>query len=215
MYNGQVPTEIADRSFSSNPLAVSRELTNTLLNGLARSHPERFDALERAGFKTERYGSIMHHVYERLGGHYLDVGVSAKIAQGLIHVKSGSLPLRYTASGLEFEDGSTLDADVIIFATGFELDLRLVIKRILGDKIAAQLRPFWELDDEGELAGEARAIGRESWSHPPLAAKLMTVGRFRSRDMDAWWDPRHFEVFLEIYRIADQGLDHGHAADNI
>lgn len=46
--------------------------------------PERFDALERAGFKTERYGDIAFQVNEKLGGHYMDVGASAKIAKGLV-----------------------------------------------------------------------------------------------------------------------------------
>ncbi len=161
MYNSTVPTEVADRSFTSNPLATSRDLTNAILNGLARAQPERFDGLERVGFRTQRYGSIMHHIYERLGGHYLDVGVSAMVAQGLIKVKSDSLPRRYTTSGLEFDAGSLVEADVIVFATGFEADMRLVIARVLGSDVAAQLKPFWELDDEGELTGEAREVGRK------------------------------------------------------
>ena len=40
------------------------------LHALARQEPERFDALEQAGFKTERYGSLTHHLYNRMGGHY-------------------------------------------------------------------------------------------------------------------------------------------------
>ncbi len=161
MYNPAVPTETADRAFSSNPLSVSRDLTKVLLNCQAELEPDLFDALERAGFKTQRYGSIMHHIYERFGGHYMDVGASAKIAQGLIRVKSDSLPQRYTANGLEFEDGSMLEADIIIFATGFEADLRRSVERLLGDSIAAQLDEFWTLDAEGELTGECRYTGRK------------------------------------------------------
>jgi len=172
MYNSTVPTEYADRAFSSNPLAVSRELTNSLLNGMAREEPERFDALERVGFKTQRYGSIMHHIYERLGGHYLDVGVSAKIAQGLIKIKSDSLPARFTERGLQFHDGSVLDADIIVFATGFEADMRLAVERVLGSTIAARLKPFWELDEEGELTGEAKITGREYLVPFPLTCKI-------------------------------------------
>jgi hypothetical protein len=50
----------------------------------ADKDPEPFDALERAGFKCERYGDLHHFLLERLGGHYLDIGCSAKIAQGLV-----------------------------------------------------------------------------------------------------------------------------------
>ena len=54
------------------------------MHARARKEPERFDALEEAGFRTERYGSMTHHLFNRLGGHYLDVGASAKIARGLV-----------------------------------------------------------------------------------------------------------------------------------
>jgi hypothetical protein len=54
------------------------------LNSQAEQQPERFDALEKAGFLTERYGDIIHHLYERNGGHYMDVGTSAMIAQGKV-----------------------------------------------------------------------------------------------------------------------------------
>jgi len=54
------------------------------LHSRARGEPERFDALERAGFLVDRYGNMAHHLYNRLGGHYMDVGASAKIAQGLV-----------------------------------------------------------------------------------------------------------------------------------
>jgi len=56
-------------------------------NGLhfaASKQPERFDALEKAGFKTERYGNLTDCLYRRMGGHYMDVGASAKIAKGLV-----------------------------------------------------------------------------------------------------------------------------------
>jgi hypothetical protein len=51
---------------------------------MAQNDSERFDSLERAGFNVERYGDIIQIIYGRMGGHYMDVGVSAKIAQGLV-----------------------------------------------------------------------------------------------------------------------------------
>ena len=54
------------------------------LNGMARQEPERFDALERAGFRVERYGDMYRDLYERFGGNYMDTGTSAKIARGLV-----------------------------------------------------------------------------------------------------------------------------------
>jgi hypothetical protein len=67
------------------PIAISRLLSRSTLDKQVNSDPERFDALERAGFKTDRYGDLMWNLYERSGGHYLDVGTSAKIANGLVY----------------------------------------------------------------------------------------------------------------------------------
>ena len=51
---------------------------------MVRADPDRFDALERKGFKTRRYGDMVYHLNERLGGFYMDVGASAKIIDGRV-----------------------------------------------------------------------------------------------------------------------------------
>ncbi|OAL29599.1 hypothetical protein AYO22_02013 [Fonsecaea multimorphosa] len=67
-YNADVPTVDADREQYSMPYAVSRLLSRKALHGMAAKEPERFDALERAGFRVERYGDIMWHICEKQGG---------------------------------------------------------------------------------------------------------------------------------------------------
>jgi cation diffusion facilitator CzcD-associated flavoprotein CzcO len=83
-YNAGVPTIDADREGYSMPYAVTRLLSRKTLHGMAAQESERFDALERAGFRVERFGDIMYHICEKLGGHYMDVGCSDKIAKGLV-----------------------------------------------------------------------------------------------------------------------------------
>lgn len=61
-------------------------MSKAALSDMASKEPERFDALERAGFKTERYGNIQEHILVRLGGHYIDVGASKMIADGLVPI---------------------------------------------------------------------------------------------------------------------------------
>lgn len=68
----------------SSPTNIARLMALSGLTSMASAEPERFDALERAGFKTERFGDLYQHLYERFGGHYMDVGASAKVAQGLV-----------------------------------------------------------------------------------------------------------------------------------
>lgn len=83
-WNADFPTEIADQEMLTVPLAVIRLISMLVLHAMARAEPERFDALEKAGFKTVRYGDIIYQVFDRFGGHYMDVGASAKIANGLV-----------------------------------------------------------------------------------------------------------------------------------
>ena len=52
------------------------------------------------------------------GGATTDVGASQLLINGKIKLKNDSRIRRFTKTGFEFEDGSTVDADVVMFATG-------------------------------------------------------------------------------------------------
>lgn len=47
-----------------------------------------------------------------------DHGASQLIVDGKIKMKSDSTLERFTKNGLKFDDGSEVDADVVVFATG-------------------------------------------------------------------------------------------------
>lgn len=67
----------------------------------------------------------------------------------------------YTTTGLGFSNGTETPADVIVFSTGFELDLKESIRRFFGDEVADQTDQFFGVDDEGEVRGAWR-IQRKS-----------------------------------------------------
>jgi len=87
IYNQQMDTKIADRIAYSNPLALARLSNMRILHKMADEEPDRFDALERANFKLIRHGDIVYQLFERFGGHYMDVGASKKIVDGLVSLK--------------------------------------------------------------------------------------------------------------------------------
>ncbi|KEF63431.1 uncharacterized protein A1O9_01409 [Exophiala aquamarina CBS 119918] len=158
-YNDKIPTEVADRRSFSMPLAILRQIAMCSLHGMAQRDSERYDALEKAGFWVERYGDIAHIMYERMGGHYMDVGTSEKIVKGLIKIKNGATPTTYTKEGLAFSDGTEVSADLIVFATGFNGNLRETVGKIVGPEIEDQLEDFWQLDSEGEIRGAFKDTG--------------------------------------------------------
>jgi hypothetical protein len=78
-------------------MGVARLINRAVLNGMAAQEPERFEKLAAAGFKVIRDGDIVYQLFEKFGGHYMDVGASGKIADGLVslsfHVSFAFFPL--------------------------------------------------------------------------------------------------------------------------
>ncbi|OJD26871.1 hypothetical protein ACJ73_01735 [Blastomyces percursus] len=162
-YNDTFPTDLADRIEYTTPLSIVNKMVTARFNAIMSQNTEQLDALERVGFRVKRCGNPISTLYEEGGRHYIDVGTSAKVAQGLIKVKSGSAISSYSEDGLVFDDGSELKADIIILATGFEMSFRPTVERILGADVAARVEEFWGLDEEGEVRGAWKPIG-----HPGL-----------------------------------------------
>jgi hypothetical protein len=76
-------------------------------------------------------------------------------------MKAGVGVASYTSKGLLFEDGTTIDADVICWCTGFDKDVRPQLGEILGRKVSDQLHPVWGLSKEGEIRGVWRYSGHD------------------------------------------------------
>lgn len=83
-YNPQTDMNTADIKSFAYPNAVSRKL------GLLANHiqytaqPDLYSDLKRVGFLLEQDDDLTRHICERLGGHYMDIGASKKIADGLV-----------------------------------------------------------------------------------------------------------------------------------
>ena len=56
---------------------------------------------------------------------FTDTGGSGLIAEGKIKLKSDSEIEAFTETGLKFKNGTTLDADVILFATGYDKSAKI------------------------------------------------------------------------------------------
>jgi hypothetical protein len=98
--------------------------------------------------------------FQRGGGYYIDVGGSQLIIDGKVHVKQGQEISEILPKGLRFADGSEIDADEIVLATGYQ-NMRSNTRLIFGDKVADRVGDVWGLDQEGEF----RTIWRRS-GHP-------------------------------------------------
>ena len=148
--------EAADRMFMTLPSVVDGQLGRNLFAHFATQEPDRYTALAKAGFPVidsrDPEAALMHNLIERAGGHYVDVGGTKLLAEGKAGIKAGVEPVAYTATGLRFSDGSTADADAVVWCTGFaDTDARRTVADIV--KADLPVDATWGIDEEGEIRG--------------------------------------------------------------
>lgn len=158
-----ISVEMGDRLFQTAPAFVDSQLGRGLFSMLASQEPDRYSALAEAGFpvidSSHADADLQHNLLERAGGHYVDTGGTALIAEGKSAVRAGVEPVAYTANGLRLSDGSEVQADAVVWCTGFaDRNVRETSAEILGGNdeardIAARLDATWGLDAEGEIRG--------------------------------------------------------------
>ncbi|KAK4945320.1 hypothetical protein LTR10_015479 [Elasticomyces elasticus] len=198
LYNARRPTELSDRMQFSGPTSINRLMAAHAFHAMARAEPERWEALERAGFRVDPYGDIQEAINIRLGGHYIDVGTSAKISKGLIKMKSGPIPIKYTETGLLFDDGSKVRADVIVWATGFNGNLRHDVEKIMGNTIAAKCEDCFGLNEEGEVLGAYKPMAQKGiWYLGGAIGHARYYSRFIALSIKADTTGQPLPVYLE------------------
>ncbi|KAK9234252.1 flavin-containing monooxygenase [Lipomyces kononenkoae] len=162
------PVQDADILFHGTPTPVmkARQVHITALQ--AEYDKELLDGLDKAGFKVDRGpdgAGLLTKYFQRGGGYYIDVGASRMIVDGKIKVKQGQEIAEILPRGLRFADGSVLEADEIIFATGYE-NMRSQTRLILGDKVADKVADVWGYNEEGEMRTMWQDSGhRGFWFH--------------------------------------------------
>lgn len=139
------------------------------------ANSDRYLALSKAGFPVldsrDPDVNLQHNLFERGGGHYVDVGGTDLIANGEVAVRGLVEPVGFTETGLRLSDGTTLDVDAVVWCTGFaDTNVKATAARLLGadnntdntsqdndilgpEDIAARLDTTWGVDAEGEVRG--------------------------------------------------------------
>ncbi len=115
---------------------------------------DMIEGLQRIGFKHDMGEDDTGHqmkYFRRGGGYNLDAGSSALMIKGEIGLLQFDRIERFVANGALLKDGTIVPADLLVLATGYYPQQELV-RRTLGDAVAAQIGPVWGLDAEGELS---------------------------------------------------------------
>ncbi|KAF9007494.1 hypothetical protein BDQ17DRAFT_1388982 [Cyathus striatus] len=179
---GSPPTDFADKIANSFSMWLNVGLVHRLAKGIAEADKETLDGLHKVGFRTNmgvREAGHLLLVWDKVSGYYLDVGASQLIIDGKIKLKNDSLIERFTETGLKFENGSELNADVVVFCTGLG-DPREHIRQICGDAVADNCSTLWGLDEDGEINGVWRDMGFQGlW----YAMGNLALTRYHSKNL--------------------------------
>ncbi|KAF7323963.1 Flavin-containing monooxygenase [Mycena kentingensis (nom. inval.)] len=200
-WEGGPPSDVADRLVASFPRFMAVDLNRRQAQLIAEDDKEILEGLKRVGFRVNM--GVMDaganiNVWSRGGGYYIDVGASQLIIDGKIKLKNDSQFESFTQTGLKFENGSELEADVVVFATGLG-DAREGIRKLCGDAVADRCPPIWGLDAEGEINGAWRDLGSKGlW----YMMGNLALSRFHSKHLalqikameEGIWDGTRYSI---------------------
>lgn len=155
-------TEDADLLSNSIPIPLVRTMSIGLTRIMAENDRMMLDGLTKAGLAVrtgeDGYGLADHQLIT--GGHYyIDQGASQMIIDGRIKIHRCEEGVQKLGqNSVTLADGTCVQADVIVLATGYEKSI-LTIRKLMGDEVADKLRGFGSLDHEQERSGWWRPTG--------------------------------------------------------
>jgi thioredoxin reductase len=176
------PVEDADLFLWSIPSELFKVQQIKVTKKQAEHDKKLLDGLKAVGFGVDSgpMGSgLLIKYFQRGGGYYIDVGASQLIIDGKIKVKQGQELKKILPNGIEFADGSKLEADEIVFATGYQ-NMRTQARLIFGDEVADRVSDVWGFNEEGEF----RTMWQKS-GHPGLwfMGGNLAISRYYSRKL--------------------------------
>lgn len=172
-----ITTDMADLIFASVPFRIMHTFHIPVYEEIQKRDADLYDRLRKAGFMLDfgDDGSGLFMKYLRRGsGYYIDVGACDLVADGDVKLKSGVDIARITAHSVILSDGTELQADLIVYATGYG-SMNGWVERLVSPEMAAKVGKCWGLGsdttkDPGPWEGELRNMWKPTqqealWFH--------------------------------------------------
>ncbi|MCW3015624.1 MAG: putative flavin-containing monooxygenase [Solirubrobacterales bacterium] len=187
-----VTTEKADLIFASLPYRIMHEFQIPLYDQMRERDAEFYARLERAGFDLDfgEDGSGLFMKYLRRGsGYYIDVGASELVANGDVNLRSGAVD-HLTEDSVVLADGTALEADLVVYATGYG-SMNGWVADLISPEVADKVGKVWGLGsatakDPGPWEGEQRNM----WKPTQQEALWFHGGNLHQS--------RHYSLFLAL-----------------
>jgi putative flavoprotein involved in K+ transport len=172
-----IDTDKADLIFAATPFRLLPAAQAPLYAEMARRDADLLSRLHAAGFRTdlgEDDSGLLMKALRTGSGYYIDVGCSELIASGAVKVRSGVEIARFTEDAAILTDGSSVPADLVVYATGY-LPMNEWVANIISRDVADVIGPNWGYGSgtrgdpgpwEGELRNMWKPLRQEAlWFH--------------------------------------------------
>jgi cation diffusion facilitator CzcD-associated flavoprotein CzcO len=148
---------------ASMPLVLAKK-THQMITGQSKQFDkELLDGLTEVGFKLD-YGEDdtgwQFKYLTRGGGYYFNVGCSDLVARREIGLRQFSDIESFVAEGVQMKNGETLEASLIVLATGYKPQ-EVLVQKLFGEEIAARVGPIWGFGDGQELRNMYARTGQD------------------------------------------------------
>ncbi|MFC9251541.1 flavin-containing monooxygenase [Amycolatopsis thailandensis] len=171
-----ITTDKADMIFASIPYRIMPQFQIPVYDAIRERDKDFYARLEAAGFRHDwgDDGSGLFLKYLRRGsGYYIDVGASELVADGKIKLAHGQVD-HLTREAVVLSDGTELEADVVVYATGYG-SMNGWVADLVGQETADRVGKCWGLGsdttkDPGPWEGEQRNMWKPTqqeglWFH--------------------------------------------------
>jgi putative flavoprotein involved in K+ transport len=203
-------TEKADLTFASLPYRIMHEFQIPLYEEMRERDKDFYDRLEAAGFELDwgddDSGLFMKYL-RRGSGYYIDVGACDLVADGSIKLAHGQVE-RLTEDSVVLTDGTTLPADVVVYATGYG-SMNGWAADLIGQDVADKVGKVWGLGsdttkDPGPWEGEQRNMWKPTrqenlWFHGGNLHQSRHYSLYLALQIKA----RHAGIPTPVYGLAE------------
>jgi putative flavoprotein involved in K+ transport len=209
-------TSKADLTFASIPYAILHQFQIPVFNAIRERDADFYDRLEKSGFMLD-FGdddSGLFMKYLRRGsGYYIDVGASELVASGKIKLKSGVDVVELKEHSVLLSDGTELDADVVVYATGYG-SMNGWAADLISREVADKVGKVWGLGsnttkDPGPWEGEQRNMWKPTqqtalWFHGGNLHQSRHYSQYLSLQLKARMEGIPTPVFglQEVHHVA-------------
>ena len=195
--NSPITTADLDLMGASVPYQVIRDQMKSDWVQIAKEDSEYYRRLNDAGFALtfgdDDSGLEMMYMY-RGSGYYIDVGATELIVSGAVKLRSGVSVKSILEDGMILSDNSKVDADLIVFATGYR-PISSLVSKLISPEVATKIGQCWGLGsgtkyDPGPWEGELRNMWKPTdqdglWFHGGGLTQSRLYSRFLAIQLKA------------------------------